>query len=70
MSYSLHQFAFQYYPYIAVAVLLIGSWARYDRAMYTAHRLQPDAVGQGHADRQQLLPHRHPRHPRWPPSAC
>ncbi|HEL4245041.1 respiratory nitrate reductase subunit gamma [Stenotrophomonas maltophilia] len=35
MSYSLHQFAFQYYPYIAVAVLLIGSWARYDKAMYT-----------------------------------
>lgn len=31
----LHQFAFQIYPYIAVAVLLVGSVARYDRAMYT-----------------------------------
>ncbi len=31
----LHQFAFQIYPYIAVAVLLVGSWARFDRAMYT-----------------------------------
>ncbi len=28
-------FAFQIYPYIALAVLFIGSWARYDRAMYT-----------------------------------
>ncbi len=29
------QFAFQFYPYIAIAVFFIGSWARYDRAMYT-----------------------------------
>lgn len=35
MSASLDLFAFQIYPYIAFAVLLIGSWARYDRAMYT-----------------------------------
>ena len=28
-------FAFQVYPYIAFAVFLIGSWARYDRAMFT-----------------------------------
>ena len=34
MNY-LNQFAFQFYPYIAVAVLLIGSWARYDKAMYS-----------------------------------
>ncbi|KZC16211.1 nitrate reductase [Rhodanobacter sp. FW510-R12] len=34
MNY-LDQFAFQLYPYIAVAVFLIGSWARFDRAMYT-----------------------------------
>ncbi|HET9189858.1 MAG: respiratory nitrate reductase subunit gamma [Deltaproteobacteria bacterium] len=26
---------FQIYPYIALAVFLIGSWARFDRAMYT-----------------------------------
>lgn len=31
----LHNFAFQIYPYIAIAVFLIGSWARYDMAMYT-----------------------------------
>jgi len=31
----LHYFAFQVYPYIAIAVLLVGSWARFDRAMYT-----------------------------------
>lgn len=31
----LHQFAFQFYPYIAVAVFLIGSWARFDKSMYT-----------------------------------
>lgn len=29
------QFAFQIYPYIAMAVFFVGSWARYDRAMYT-----------------------------------
>lgn len=29
------QFAFQLYPYIAMAVFLIGSWARFDRSMYT-----------------------------------
>lgn len=34
MNY-LHQFAFQFYPYIAVAVFLIGSWARFDKSMYT-----------------------------------
>ncbi|WP_267224437.1 respiratory nitrate reductase subunit gamma [Dyella silvae] len=34
MNY-LDQFAFQIYPYIALAVFLVGSWARYDRAMYT-----------------------------------
>lgn len=34
MNY-LDQLAFQIYPYIAFAVLLIGSWARYDRSMYT-----------------------------------
>jgi len=31
----LDQFAFQIYPYIALAVFFIGSWARFDRAMYT-----------------------------------
>ncbi|MEO5560388.1 MAG: respiratory nitrate reductase subunit gamma [Dokdonella sp.] len=34
MNY-LDQFAFQLYPYIAIAVFFIGSWARFDRAMYT-----------------------------------
>ena len=34
MSY-LHQFAFQIYPYIALAVFFIGSWARFDYAMYS-----------------------------------
>lgn len=34
MNY-LHQFAFQIYPYVAIAVFLIGSWARFDYAMYT-----------------------------------
>lgn len=34
MNY-LNQFAFQLYPYIALSVFFIGSWARYDRAMYT-----------------------------------
>ena len=35
MSGSFDLFAFQIFPYIALAVLFIGSWARYDRAMYT-----------------------------------
>lgn len=35
MKYYLHQFAFQFYPYIAAAVFLIGSWARFDKSMYT-----------------------------------
>lgn len=30
-----HQFAFQIYPYIALAVFFIGSWARFDRSPYT-----------------------------------
>lgn len=34
MNY-IHQFAFQIYPYIALAVFLVGSWARFDRSMYT-----------------------------------
>lgn len=34
MSY-LDLFAFQIYPYIALAVFFAGSWARFDRAMYT-----------------------------------
>ncbi len=34
MNY-LHQFAFQIYPYVAIAVFLIGSWARFDKSMYT-----------------------------------
>ena len=32
---ALDQLLFQLYPYIALAVLLIGSWARFDRSMYT-----------------------------------
>ncbi|MGE0580733.1 MAG: respiratory nitrate reductase subunit gamma [Steroidobacteraceae bacterium] len=31
----IHQFAFQFYPYIAIAIFFIGSWARFDYAMYT-----------------------------------
>lgn len=34
MNY-LNTFAFQFYPYIALAVFLIGSWARFDKSMYT-----------------------------------
>ena len=34
MNY-LNQFAFQIYPYIVMAVFFIGSWARFDRSMYT-----------------------------------
>ena len=30
-----NQFAFQIYPYITMAVFFIGSWVRYDKAMYT-----------------------------------
>lgn len=30
-----HQFSFQLYPYIALAVFFIGSWVRFDTAMYT-----------------------------------
>jgi nitrate reductase gamma subunit len=32
---GLDQVLFQIYPYVALAVLLIGSWARFDRSMYT-----------------------------------
>ncbi|MEO6263708.1 MAG: respiratory nitrate reductase subunit gamma [Luteimonas sp.] len=35
MNDDVHQFAFQWYPYIALAVFFIGSWARFDRAAYT-----------------------------------
>ncbi len=34
MSY-MDTFAFQIYPYIALAVFFIGSWLRFDRAMFT-----------------------------------
>lgn len=30
-----NQFAFQIYPYIALAVFLVGSWLRFDKSMYT-----------------------------------
>ena len=32
---SLDQLMFQIYPYIALSVLFVGSWARFDRSMYT-----------------------------------
>jgi nitrate reductase gamma subunit len=35
MKDYLCQFAFQIYPYIVVGVFFIGSWARFDRSMYT-----------------------------------
>lgn len=35
MTQYLNQFAFQLYPYIALAVFLIGSWLRFDKSMYT-----------------------------------
>jgi nitrate reductase gamma subunit len=35
MNHSFNLFAFQIYPYVALAVLFLGSWMRYDRAMYT-----------------------------------
>ena len=35
MTSSINLFAFQIYPYIALIVLFVGSWLRYDRAMYT-----------------------------------
>ncbi|MCG3202817.1 MAG: Respiratory nitrate reductase 1 gamma chain [Gammaproteobacteria bacterium] len=31
----LNEFAFQIYPYIALAVCFIGSWVRFDKSMYT-----------------------------------
>ncbi len=31
----LNTFAFQFYPYIALAVFFIGSWLRFDKSMYT-----------------------------------
>ena len=31
----LNEFAFQFYPYIALAVFLVGSWVRFDKSMYT-----------------------------------
>ena len=34
MNY-LNTFAFQFYPYIALAVFFIGSWVRFDKSMYT-----------------------------------
>src|SRR3546814_19205390 len=34
MNY-LNQFAFQIYPYIALAVFFIGSWVRFDKSMNT-----------------------------------
>ena len=34
MNY-LNTFAFQIYPYIALAVFLIGSWARFDHDAYS-----------------------------------
>lgn len=32
---ALDELLFQVYPYVALAVLLVGSWARFDRSMYT-----------------------------------
>lgn len=30
-----NEFAFQFYPYITLAVFLVGSWVRFDKSMYT-----------------------------------
>jgi nitrate reductase gamma subunit len=35
VSDYLNTFCFQFYPYLALAVCLIGSWARFDKAAYT-----------------------------------
>ena len=35
MEHFLNQLLYQFYPYIAMAVLLIGSWLRFDRDPYT-----------------------------------
>ena len=35
MEHFLNQLLYQFYPYIAIAVLLIGSWLRFDRDPYT-----------------------------------
>lgn len=35
MNHYLHEFAFQIYPYIVVAVFLLGSLVRFDKSMYT-----------------------------------
>ena len=35
MEHFLNQLLYQFYPYIAIAVLLIGSWLRLDRDSYT-----------------------------------
>lgn len=32
---ALNYFCFQIFPYLALAVFLIGSWARFDHAAYT-----------------------------------
>jgi nitrate reductase gamma subunit len=35
MSEWLHRFFFQFFPYISVTVLILGSWLRYDRDQYS-----------------------------------
>ena len=62
MSYFDH-FAFGIYPYIAFAVMLIGSWIRYDREQYTwKTSLQPAAGEKGLTSRQYSIPYWHHSH--------
>lgn len=35
MDRFIDELLFQFYPYVAIAVLLIGSWLRFDRDPYT-----------------------------------
>jgi nitrate reductase gamma subunit len=56
MNAYLHQFLFGIYPYICLAVLLVGSLIRFDREQYTWKATRPSCCGRHAAARQQPVP--------------
>ena len=49
---------FGIYPYVALAICLIGSWARFDLSQYTWKAGSSQMLNQANRQGEQLLPHR------------
>jgi nitrate reductase gamma subunit len=68
MNTAVHNFLFNIYPYICLAIFLMGSLARFDRDQYTWKSDSSQLLRTGQpALGQQPVPRRHPVPVLWPP---